>query len=229
MASPPVADFASALQATTTVLAALLARKETGEGAFIDLSMTDTVLAWQSCFLTDVLRRPKLPMRASREDSGGFACYNIYETADGRFITLAADEEKFWANFCRAVGQEAWVSRKSEAPPQSALVSEVQTLIGSRDLAYWNARLETVECCYQPVLEPAEVLEDPQLAARGMIARGGTDGPLVEALYPAWINGIGPKPRKRHVDIEVGDALRSWNKPRSSPLAAKARPRSDAN
>ncbi len=175
--------------------------------------MTDTVLAWQSCFLTDVLRRPQLPMRASREDGGGFACYNIYETADGRFITLAADEEKFWANFCQAVGRDTWVSRKSEAPPQSALIAEVQGLIGSQDLAYWRARLETAECCYQHVLEPPEILEDPQLPARGMINRSDTDGPLVEVLYPAWIDGVGPKARKRHVDIEAEEAVRSWSRP----------------
>jgi alpha-methylacyl-CoA racemase len=213
MATPPVADFASALQATTTVLAALLARKTTGRGAFIDLGMADTVLAWQSCFLTDVLRRSHLPMRNSREDNGGFANYNIYETADSRFVTLAADEEKFWANFCQAVGRGDWIARKGEAPPQSALIAEVQALFGSHELAHWNALLETVECCYQPILEPAEVLNDPQFAARGLIEPGDIDGPVVEILYPAWIDDAGPEKRQRHVDIEAGEAVRSWSRP----------------
>jgi alpha-methylacyl-CoA racemase len=210
MSAPPVADFASALQAAASVAAALYASRNSGRGAFIDLSMTDTVLAWQSCFLTDSLRRSDLPMRASREDGGGTAFYNIYRTSEGRFLTLAADEDKFWANFCRAVGREDWIARKTEPMPQSALIAEVERLIATRSLADWRGLLDGVDCCFQPVLEPQEVLAHPQLAARGVLARSDRDGPILEALYPAWVDGRAPDPRPPYRDIEAAEALAMW-------------------
>lgn len=210
ISTPPVADFASALQAVASISAALVASRATGRGAFIDLSMTDTVLAWQSCFLTDSLRRSELPMRASREDGGGTAFYNIYRTSDGRFITLGADEDKFWANFCRAVGRQDWIARKSEPMPQSALIAEVSALVAGKSFTDWCALLNDVDCCFQPVLEPAEVMSHPQLAARGVLARSDRDGPIVEALYPAWVDGEAPSRRTPYRDVEAADALAAW-------------------
>ena len=212
ISTPPVADFASAIQAVASVSAALVASRATGQGAFIDLSMTDTVLAWQSCFLTDSLRRGELPMRASREDGGGTAFYNIYRTSDGRFITLGADEDKFWANFCRAVGREDWIARKTEPMPQRALIAEVTALVATKTFAEWCALLGDVDCCFQPVLNPAEVMAHPQLAARGMLAKSERDGPIVEALYPAWIDGNAPQRRAPYRDVEVAGALDAWRK-----------------
>ncbi len=212
ISTPPVADFASALQAVASVSAALVASRATGQGAYIDLSMTDTVLAWQSCFLTDKLRRGELPLRASREDGGGTAFYNIYRTADGRFITLGADEDKFWANFCRAVGREDWIARKGEPMPQSALIAEVAALVATRSFAGWCALLNDVDCCFQPVLEPAEVMAHPQLAARGMLARSERDGPVVEALFPAWVDGKPPSRRAPWREVEAAEALAAWRK-----------------
>jgi len=216
ISTPPVADFASGIQAAASVSAALVASRATGQGAFIDLSMTDTVLAWQSCLLTDSLRRSELPMRASREDGGGTAFYNLYKTSDGRFITLAADEDKFWANFCRAVGREDWIIRKTEPMPQSALIAEVSALVASKSFADWCTLLNDVDCCFHPVLEPAEVMTHPQLAARGVLARSERDGPIVEALYPAWVDGKAPSRRTPYRDVEAADALAAWRE-RTSP------------
>jgi alpha-methylacyl-CoA racemase len=210
MSTPPVADFASALQAVASVTAALLASRATGVGAFIDLSMTDTVLAWQSCFLTDSLWRGGLPMRASREDSGGVASYNIYRTSDGRFITIAADEDKFWANFCRAVGRDEWIARKVEPLPQNALIAEVSSLVATKSYAEWCALLDNVDCCFQPVLDPSEVMAHPQLQTRRVLAKSERDGPIVEALYPAWVDGQAPARRSPYRDVEVAEALAAW-------------------
>lgn len=212
MSTPPVADFASAIQAVASVSAALVASRATGQGAFIDLSMTDTVLAWQSCFLTDTLRREELPMRASREEGGGTAFYHIYRTSDGRFITLAADEDKFWANFCLAVGRGDWIARKTDPMPQHALIAEVTELVSTKTFAAWCSLLNNIDCCFQPVLEPSEVMAHPQLAARGMLAKSERDGPIVEALYPAWVNGKPPSRRSPWRDVETADALTAWRK-----------------
>ena len=149
-------------------------------------------------------------MRASREEGGGTAFYNIYRTSDGRFITLAADEDRFWANFCRAVDREDWIARKTDPMPQSALIDEVAALVATKSFAGWRALLNDVDCCFQPVLEPPEVMAHPQLAARGMLAKSERDGPIVEALYPAWVDERPPSRRSPWRDIEIADALAAW-------------------
>jgi crotonobetainyl-CoA:carnitine CoA-transferase CaiB-like acyl-CoA transferase len=209
--TPPVADYASALQAGLTVLAALIGRQGTGRGAFIDLSMTDTVLAWQSWLFTDFLRGGSIARRGDGESSGGLASYNLYRTADGRFISIGADEDKFWARFCLAVDRPTWIQRKSEPAPQRELIAEVQALIGSQPLAHWTRLLAEVDCCWQPVLDPAETIAHPQIAARRMIAPRSVAADAVECLYPAWIDGRPPEARARYEDVEVGAVFRSWN------------------
>lgn len=208
MTAPPVSDYAGAQQAAATILAALVARGRTGRGSYIDLSMVDTVLAWQACNLSAARRGSPEAQRAGGADSGGFACYNIYRTADGRFLTIGADEDKFWQNFCVAVGRPDWINRKNEPAPQAALIAEVRTLIGGRDSAHWEGLLGQVDCCYQLVLEPGEVLNDPQLAARQVIKEAA--GGAVEVLYPAWLDDRPPPRRAGYVEADMTAVLQSW-------------------
>jgi hypothetical protein len=54
------------------------------------------------------------------------------------------------------------------------------------------------------------VMSHPQLAARGVLARSDRDGPIVEALYPAWVDGEAPSRRTPYRDVEAADALAAW-------------------
>ncbi len=141
---PPLADHVGALQASNSILAALYNRTRTGEGAFIDASLYEPVLSWnylvQSEHISQVL-------------GGDAAYYNIYQTADGKFITLSALEEKFWQNFCLAVNKKDWIDRHADKIPQQQLVTEVSELFASQDQLYWNELLKDVDCCYEPIVE----------------------------------------------------------------------------
>jgi len=206
----PVDDYASGIQAAATVLAALVGRGRTGEGAFLDVSMAETVLAWQVNPLVEAMRGGDSFARGKGEETGGRAWYRIYRTADDRFVTLGILEEKFWANFCKAVGHPDWIPRQWEALPQEALVAEVEALFASRPLAHWEALLSDVDCCYQAILEFAEVAEDPQVAARSILARESWPDPLLQVLYPAWIDDAPPKSRPRHRDADAGAVVEAW-------------------
>ena len=207
MAHPPAADHAAAQQAVVAILAGLLRRERGGGGAFLDVSLAETVLAWQSGVLT-AARRGR-PMTRGRDLlNGGAACYQVYETADGRFVTLGALEPKFWANFCTAAGREDWIARQAEQLPQSELIAEVSALFRSKPLADWRALLGTVDCCWQPVLEPEELLADPHAAARGLLSPSGE---TVEVLFPALMDGGKPAPRPALVETTAEAVLSDWS------------------
>ena len=205
-AYPPVADMASAMQAVLATLAALLRRAATGQGGFVDVSLMETVLGWQGLALTQARHGAEEP-RGGGLLNGGTAFYNLYRTADGRWISLGAVEAKFWENFCRAVGRPDWIARQGEAPPQSGLIAEVAALVATRDCAHWQALLDPVDCCFEALLEPGEVAGHPQVAARGLvIEREG----LVQTLLPALLDGRGPAPRAAVMEVSAEAALEAW-------------------
>lgn len=95
---PPISDHAAAMQASVAMLAALHSREHTGNGCFLDISMCESILSWQYLpILTNSSRR------ASAILDGGAACYNLYQCADGLYISLGAIEPEFWKNFCCAL------------------------------------------------------------------------------------------------------------------------------
>lgn len=210
-AYPPTADYASGMQAALVTLAALLRRGHTGQGAFLDVSLMETVLAWQPMTLTAALRPGHEPARGAALLSGGAACYNVYETADGQFVTLGAIEAKFWANFCCAVGQADWIERQWEALPQHELIAAVAALFKTKLLADWVALLDAVDCCFQAVIEPADVPVHTQVAARGLVQRHNGPDPSVEVLFPALMDGGTPAPRPPVREVDVAEILTAWS------------------
>jgi len=210
MVHPPTADFAGGTQAALATLAALLRRARSGEGAFLDVSLAESVLAWQGLTLTGALRPGHAPDRGQSLLTGGAACYGIYRTADGRFVTLGALEAKFWAGFCEAVARDDWVARQWEPLPQESLIDEVAALFASRDLGHWEANLGPVDCCFQTVLDPREVPDHPQIRARGLVRRSSGPEPLAEVLFPAYFDGWASLPRAALREAVTADVLSAW-------------------
>ena len=139
MSFPPVADHAGAMQACNTILAALLSRTHSNRGAFIDISLYESALAWQYLSFHE-----HEPQREALLLNGGAACYNIYQTADERFIALAPLETKFWLAFCEAASKPEWVDRQSDSLPQVSLIQEVTDLFKG-SLAEKNAVFEPLQ------------------------------------------------------------------------------------
>ena len=145
-AVPPVqiADLAGGAQtAVIEILAALLEREHTGRGARIVVSMTHEAHALASHRLAG----EPLPQLLT----GGAACYRIYETADGRHLTVAALEPRFWQNLCMLLDRPDLVDRAFE--PELPQLAE---LFRSRTLAEWRAALEGKDTCVGPVLTLTE-------------------------------------------------------------------------
>ena len=204
IAHPPTADFASGLQAALAIVAALVRRATTGVGASIDVSIAESVLAWQGMTLTSA------PARGEGLLNGGAACYQIYQTADGRFVTLGALEEKFWAVFCHAVDREDWIARHGDPLPQTALIGEVAELMRARSRDDWVRNLVGTDCCFEAVLEPDEVAADPQVRARGLLTQTIGAEPMIEVRYPARFDGARPARRQPLKEADAETVLRAW-------------------
>jgi crotonobetainyl-CoA:carnitine CoA-transferase CaiB-like acyl-CoA transferase len=149
-AVPPVqiADLAAGGQgAVIEVLAALIERRATGRGRRIVISMTDG--------------SHRLVAHRSPDDAiprlltGGVACYRIYETADGRYLTVGALEPKFWRRLCELLDCPDLIDRAFE--PE---LPELTSLFRSRPLRDWLALLEHEDTCVGPVLTLAEAAEN---------------------------------------------------------------------
>jgi crotonobetainyl-CoA:carnitine CoA-transferase CaiB-like acyl-CoA transferase len=213
MAFPPVADFASAQQTALAVVSALLGRERSGRGAFLDLSIMETVLGWQGFALTAIGRGEPVP-RGQAMLNGGAAFYHVYPTADGRFVTLSAIEPKFWKSFCTAVSRPEWIARQFEPLPQHALIADVAALFASGTMAHWQATVDPADCCFEAVPELSELAGHPHLAARGQIHVDTTvpDEPLVHTAMGLRVDGGPPPTRARYVDGDIADVLARWER-----------------
>ena len=155
-AVPPVqiADLAAGGQgAVVEVLAALVERARTGRGTRIVVSMTHG----SHRFVAHRLAGDPVP----RLLTGGVACYRLYETADGRHVTVAALEPKFWRNLCDLLERPGLVDRAFELR-----LPELEELFRTRTLAEWRALLEGRDTCVGPVLTLAEAAEELGVAGR---------------------------------------------------------------
>lgn len=145
-ALPPVqiADLCAGAQgAVVEVLGALIERERTGRGTHVVVSMAHGAHR----FAAHRLRGEPVP----RLLTGGAACYAIYETADGRHLTVAALEPKFWKRLCELLQRPDLAGRAYE--PR---LPELEALFRTRALEDWLVLLEGQETCVGPVLTLAE-------------------------------------------------------------------------
>jgi crotonobetainyl-CoA:carnitine CoA-transferase CaiB-like acyl-CoA transferase len=148
---PPLqpADLAAgALAAATEILAALLERGRTGSGARLTISMTHG----SHRLVAHRLGGDPLP----RFLTGGLACYRIYDTADGRHLTVGALEPKFFQRLCELIGRPELAERQLVAEAQAGLAAELAAVFAGRPLAAWLELFDGEDVCIGPVATLAE-------------------------------------------------------------------------
>ncbi|MDQ5946076.1 MAG: alpha-methylacyl-CoA racemase [Pseudomonadota bacterium] len=197
-----------AMTAVSAMLAALFKARATGEGSFVDVAMSDSVLAHNLFPLFALQADGVLPPRGGDMLTGGHANYGVYCTQDNKYMAVAPLEEKFWALFCDAVGRPELKARYADtAAPE--LRRELEVLFASRPQADWVALFDGVDCCVTPVLTLAEALEHPQYRARAMSVQA--DG-MTQYAPPFRISGwhfaieqVAPTPGE-HTDAILAEA-----------------------
>ncbi len=193
----PVADLFAALWTALGVMAALLERQRTGRGRYLDISLLDGVTALLPLPLAEWWTAGRVPQRGKMLLSGKQACYSIYETADGGYMTLAALELHFWQVFCVAVRRKDWLPRQHDAD-QRSLIGEVAALFRTRPREHWAELFAEHDCCCEPVLALDEAFAHPQVVHRGLLREGYLATPLRRAGVP-----LAPAPQLGQHTAEV--------------------------
>ncbi len=186
-----IADLGGgALLAAFSILAALLARERLGKGQSIDISMTDGAMTWNCLRWGQFIADGRIPFAGDDFLNHGYACYNVYETGDGRFMALGALEPQFWKAFCQGMDRPDWNREDyfDPGPHQAVLEAEIAAAFKQRTQAQWVEILSPFDCCCEPVRNLAEAMEDRELQARQMVVT------LVHESWGAYRQlGIAPK------------------------------------
>lgn len=169
----PLADLAASLFATQAILAALLARERTGEGASLEVPIAAAALklAETRVAAAAALERPTKASMMARGAYGAFRC------ADGGWISVGCIEDHFWQNLARALSLDDLLAdaRLGSYRGRCAHAGEVNAAIAARlaarPRAEWLERLAAADVPVAPVLDPWELDTDAQVRHWGMLDR----------------------------------------------------------
>ena len=189
-----VADSAGGgMHAVMAILAALVHRNSGGEGAYLDVSVADGVLALMALQVDEFLATGTTPGPGHGILTGRYACYDTYMAADGKWLALGIIEARFWHNLCDALGLARWRDQQTDDSVQDEIRAELRTVFATRDRDAWVSQLAPADTCVAPVLTVPELIADDQYLARGSFVRAqhpqhGTFqqvGPVLAGMTPA--------------------------------------------
>jgi crotonobetainyl-CoA:carnitine CoA-transferase CaiB-like acyl-CoA transferase len=168
-----IADIGGgALLSLSAICMALFHRERTGKGQYIDVSMLDGAVTWIYAAVSDFFASNEVPERGKNRLDGKYACYDVYETKDHKYISVGANELKFWKKMCELMGKPEWIELH-EAPDdvQLQLKKDLAAVYKTRTQKEWVDLLKYEDTCVGPVYDMDEVFEDPQIIARNMFTK----------------------------------------------------------
>ena len=156
LAGVQIADLGGgAMWGAMAILAALIDRDRTGRGTHLDISMTEGALAMLASEFGIVHAEPSPPTRGTGLLNGGAARYGVYETSDGKYLSVGALEPQFLGRLAAAAGLELRPGPEGDADLRRQLTG----VIATRTRDEWARVLAGHDCCCEPVLELDEVAD----------------------------------------------------------------------
>lgn len=189
-----VADVSGSLFVVAGILAAVIHRQQTGEGQFVDVSMTDGAIALAALIGAEYLASGNTPARQSHWLNGG-SFYDYYRTADGRYLAVGSLEEKFWRGLYAVLERPDLAELHAQPDPDwAAIRAGIAACIESETLDTWMERFDGQDICVDPVLNLDEVAAAEQTVERGMIVEvPGPHGPLRQFANPLKFSRTPPE------------------------------------
>jgi crotonobetainyl-CoA:carnitine CoA-transferase CaiB-like acyl-CoA transferase len=173
---PPVMTFnligdysGGSMQAALGITLALLARERTGRGQHVDISMTDGVVSLMHAEAAGYFDTGRIPTRGDLLVIGGAPFYGVYETKDGKYVTIGALEPWFYSNLCELIERPDLLPYEWDITKWDQLSEEFRKIFKTKDRDEWVELLRTRDVCVAPVYTVDEVFGDPQVLHRKML------------------------------------------------------------
>lgn len=171
-----IADVASGSNnAVIGILAAAIHRKNTGQGQFIDVSMTDGMIAFNAMFGAAFLVDGR-ELRRDGDYLNGGSLYDYYETKDGRYVSFGGLEPQFFTNFCNTINRQDLISGGVMPKGVETVKEEIRSIFLTKTRDEWVEIFNRTDACFEPVLSLGEVFSDPLTLARGMVVEVALPG-----------------------------------------------------
>ena len=201
-----VADIAGgSLHGVIGLLAAVIARQQTGQGQHLDVSMTDCAFSLNAMAGAGYLACGVEPGREDQMLNGG-SFYDYYRSRDGRWLSVGSLEPAFMKQLCTALGLEelAHLGLSPKPADQKKLKDALMTEFEKHDFSDLCALFAELDACVEPVLSLSEAIEHPQLKARELVAevpRGDGTSQAQMACPLKFSDGL---PEPRHIGAVLG-------------------------
>jgi crotonobetainyl-CoA:carnitine CoA-transferase CaiB-like acyl-CoA transferase len=166
------ADFIGGMAANERILAGLVSRGLTGRGSYHSISITEVMASFMVNHI--IVEKETGAENGINVLGGTVVSYSLYETKEGRFVSLGALEPKFWNHFCQGVGRPDWIPAQFSVQSMDNYVyREMTELFKSRNLEEWIEFGMKTDCCLAPVLETRELAKHPYFLEKGSVLSGG--------------------------------------------------------
>jgi alpha-methylacyl-CoA racemase len=194
-----VADSAGGgMHAVIAILAALVRRGVTGMGEYLDVSAAEGVLSLMSLSIDQYLASGEVAGPRQTLLTGRYACYDLYQAGDGKWLSVGAIEPRFYANLCKALGVQEHIPHQMNDARQNEIRAAFRAAFATRDRDDWVAELAPADTCVAPVYSIPELTRDPHFRERHifMEAEHATRGTF-EQVGPLLAGGDREQPLHR--------------------------------
>lgn len=164
-----MADMNAALSAGMSIMIALRHAALTGQGQEIDISLFNVAMNLMPGAASLFFGSGFVAERGNNWLTGAYANYNIYATADGRYVSVGCLEKKFWRNLCLGLGKEELIDMVDDESNHPYLKEQLAKAFKQKTMREWEEFFADKDACVTPVLNFKEAVESEQVQANEMV------------------------------------------------------------
>lgn len=164
-----MADMNAALSAGMSIMIALRHAALTGQGQEIDISLFNVAMNLMPGAASLFFGSGFVAERGNNWLTGAYANYNIYATADGRYVSVGCLEKKFWRNLCLGLGKEELIDMIDDESNHPYLKEQLAAAFKQKTMREWEEFFADKDACVTPVLNFKEAVESEQVQANEMV------------------------------------------------------------
>lgn len=164
-----MADMNAALSAGMSIMIALRHAALTGQGQKIDISLFNVAMNLMPGAASLFFGSGFVAERGNNWLTGAYANYNIYATADGRYVSVGCLEKKFWRNLCIGLGKEELIDMIDDESNHPYLKEQLAAAFKQKTMREWEEFFADKDACVTPVLNFKEAVESEQVQANEMV------------------------------------------------------------